>query len=96
MLMTLALRRARQERSEYRRLGCDRPWHQCLSEALKRVWEVAKNQRDAIISARAPTIAINPAAALRRELELLPYRDDYRAAQMRRQDIESELVRLAI
>jgi hypothetical protein len=60
------------------------------------VWEVAKNQRDAIVAARVPAIAIDPAAALLRELESLPYREDYRAAQMRRRDIESELVRLAI
>jgi hypothetical protein len=91
VLMSLAHRRARQERSEYQGLGHDRPWRQCLSEALKWMWEIAKNQRDAIVAARAPAIAIDPAAALRRELDLLPYREDYRAAEMRRRAIEAAL-----
>jgi hypothetical protein len=91
VLMTLAHRRARQERAEYQRLGHDQPWRQCLSEALKWMWEIAKNQRDAIVAARVPAMAADPAAALCRELELLPYREDYRAAQMRRGEIEAGL-----
>jgi hypothetical protein len=95
VLMTLAHRRACQERSEYQRLGHVQPWRKCLSEALKWMWEIAKNQRDAIVAALAPAIAIDPAAALRRELELLPYREDYRAAEMRRGEIEAALSRHA-
>jgi hypothetical protein len=91
ILMTLAHRRARQERAELERLGYVQPWRRCLSEALKRMWEIAKNQRDAIIAARAPVIVLDPAAALRRELELLPYREDYGAAQVRRGEIEVAL-----
>jgi hypothetical protein len=93
VLMTLAIRRAQHERAECRRLGYDRPWRACLSEALKRIWEVAKNQRAAITATRAPTIILDRPAALRRELALLPYREDYRAAEMRRRQIEAELSR---
>jgi hypothetical protein len=38
--MTLAHRRARRERAEYQRLGHVQPWRQCLSEALKWMWEI--------------------------------------------------------
>ena len=51
------------------------------------VCEIAKNQRDAMIAARAPAIILDRPAALRRELALLPYREDYRAAAMRRREI---------
>jgi hypothetical protein len=45
VLMTLALRKARAERAENLAIGLTKPWRQCLSEALKRVWEVAKQQK---------------------------------------------------
>ena len=90
--MTLALRKARAERAGMAAVGYAKPWRQCMSEALKRVWEVAKNQRDAIVAARTPVATVEPVVALRRELELLAYRADYRAAQVRRCDIEFQLV----
>jgi hypothetical protein len=93
VLMTVALRKARAERAECLAIGFAKPWRQCLSEALKRVWEVAKAQRDAIVADRAPPAIVQPAAALRRELDLLPYREDYRAAQTRGREIAAELAR---
>jgi hypothetical protein len=93
VLMTLAIRQARQERAECQRLGYDQPWRKCLSEALKRIWEVAKQQRAVIVAARAPFVAPDHEAVLRQELERLSYREDYRAAEMRRRDIEAELGR---
>jgi hypothetical protein len=45
VLMTLALRGARAEFAECLAIGYAKPWRECLSEALKRVWEVAKAQR---------------------------------------------------
>ena len=40
--------------------------------------------------------SLDPAvASIRRELQLLPYREDYRAAQARRRELESELARCA-
>jgi hypothetical protein len=95
VLMTLAIRRAQHERAECRRLGYDRPWRRHLSEALKRVWEIAKNQRGARTAASIPAIILDRSAALRRELELLPYREDYRAAEARRRTIEVQLRRAA-
>jgi hypothetical protein len=95
VLMTLAIRRARQERAECARPGHAEPWRKCLSDALKWMWAIAKNQRDAISAARAPALVMDPATVLRRELELLPYREDYRAAQARRIEIEAQLSRLA-
>jgi hypothetical protein len=91
VLMTLAHRRACQERDECQRLGYDQPWRKYLSEALKWMWQIAKNQRDAIVALRVPPAAIAPTEALQRELELLPYREDYRAAQVRRGEIEAAL-----
>jgi hypothetical protein len=77
VLMTLALRGARAEFAECLAIGYAKPWRECLSEALKRVWEVAKAQRDAVV-AITHSPAIDPVSALRRELDLLPYREDYR------------------
>jgi hypothetical protein len=94
VLMTLALRKARAERAEYLAIGLTKPWRQCLSEALKRTWEVAKQQRDAIAD-RTVALAVEPADALRREIDLLPYREDYRAATARGRDIAAELARHA-
>jgi hypothetical protein len=94
-LMTIAVRQACRERTECRRHGYDQPWRKYLSEALKRVWEIAKSQRDAILATRAPVARLSRADALQRELELLTYREDYRAAEARRRAIESELRHLA-
>jgi hypothetical protein len=88
-LMSLALRKAHAERAECLALGYAKPWRHCLSEALKRVWEIAKAQRDACVGSRY--VAIEPAEALRRELDLIPYREDSRAAEMRRRVIEAQL-----
>ena len=90
VLMTLALRKARAERAECLAIGYAKPWRQCLSEALKRLWEVAKAQRDAITDLTS-AFAMEPADALRRELELLPFREDYRAAQARAREIAAAL-----
>jgi len=90
VLMTLALRKARAERAECLAIGYAKSWRQCLSEALKRVWEIAKTQRDAI-TYRPAVLDLEPAAALWRELELLPFREDYRAAQTRAREIAAQL-----
>jgi hypothetical protein len=63
---------------------------QCLSGALTRVWEIAKAQRDAV-TCRPSAIDLEPASALRRELDLLPFREDYGAAQARAREIAAAL-----
>ena len=61
--------------------------------ALRRAWAEAKH------AARVDAIPVNVKAerstALRRELELLPYRGDFRAASLRGQEIETQLGVLA-
>jgi hypothetical protein len=42
-LMTLAVRRAQHERAACQRVGYGQPWRKYLSEALRCVWEIAKN-----------------------------------------------------
>jgi hypothetical protein len=91
MLFRIAHRKARAERAGFVALGCDRPYARCLAEALRQVWEHVNAAREAMRAAAGPLPAVDRPAALRRELEMLPFREDYRAAQMRRRDIESEL-----
>jgi hypothetical protein len=91
MLFRIAHRKARAERAGFVALGCDRPYARCLSEALCQVWEHVNATREAMRAAAGPLPAVDRPAALRHELELLAFREDYRAAQMRRHDIESEL-----
>jgi len=93
MLFRIAHRKARAERADFIALGSDRPYARCLAEALRQVWERVNGLREAIRPAVSPSPLIDRTTALRRELELLPYREDYRAAQMRRRDIEAELGR---
>jgi hypothetical protein len=60
---------------------------------LRQAWQEARE------AAAQEKLAAEPRGArivaLRREIELLAYREDYRAAEMRRAEIRSELGRLA-
>jgi hypothetical protein len=95
VLMTLALRRALQERAEYQRLGYDQPWRRCPSEALSVCGKSPRiSATPSLRRVPRPSPSTPPARCVANSR--LPYRDDYRAAQLRRRDIESELVRLAI
>jgi len=90
MLFRIAHRKARAERAGLVAIGCDRPYARCLAGAMREVWAHVNAAREATRAA-GPSPVIDRPDALRRELELLPYREDYRAAQMRRREIESEL-----
>jgi hypothetical protein len=79
------------ERAAFLAIGYAKPWRECLSEALKHMWETAKAKRDAILADRTPRASLSAAEARRRELDLLPYREDYRAAQARAREIGGEL-----
>jgi hypothetical protein len=66
---------------------------QCFAWALREAW---RRQREADRVAAIPaSVKAEQSARLTRELELLPYREDYRAAQFRRTEITRQLATLA-
>lgn len=66
---------------------------QCFTWALKEAWRQA---REAMRIAAIPAdVKSARAGALRNEMSLLTYREDYRAAQARRSEIQNELAQLA-
>jgi hypothetical protein len=65
----------------------------CFAWALRRAWAEAKEA--ARIAAIPAEVKAQRTDALRSELVLIPYREDYRAACARQQQIETELAALA-
>lgn len=66
---------------------------QCYAWALRKAWAEAKEA--ARIAAIPAAVKAERAEALRSEMGLLTYREDYRAACARRHEIETELATLA-
>jgi hypothetical protein len=62
---------------------------------MRQVWERVRSVRETMEAKRAAPVRVDPVTAIRRELELLPYREDYCAAQARRSQLETELARIA-
>jgi hypothetical protein len=98
MLMRLAHRAAAQEHAAFREIGATAwTYRRCLSQAMHHAWGFVQTRREIMQAERQQAAApprLDPVASIRRELELLPYREDYRAAQARRRDLESALAQV--
>lgn len=98
-VMKLAHAKARHEQGICRKVGFDRPYCELIAEALRIVWGRAivarNNARDYWNAAPKAAPVVSRADALRRELELLPYVDSYRAAEARKAEIVAELAGMA-
>jgi hypothetical protein len=66
---------------------------ECFGWALRTAWHEAREA--ARIAAIPAAVKAARAAVLQDELSFLTYREDYRAAQVRRREIEHELTSLA-
>jgi len=94
-LFRIAHRKAAAERAGCLKMAFDKPYARCLSEALRHLWDHIHTRLEIKRMKQQPAPAIDRAAAIAREIELLPYIESHRAAQARRRDLETELAALA-
>jgi hypothetical protein len=92
VLMRLAHQKAARERAACLATGWDRPYRACLGEALSELWSIVRGRRETLRTAHEPSP--DQATAIRDAIALLPFRTDYRAAQIQRRDLEAKLVEL--
>jgi hypothetical protein len=93
MLFRIAHRAAAAEHAGFQEIRATAwTYRRCLSQAMHHAWGFVQTRREIMQAEREQAPArLDPVASIRRELELLPYREDYRAAQARRRELETQL-----
>lgn len=94
VLMRNAHGKARSERAKDAAAGYPRPYASNFREALTELWSAARCfiEIERIKRAsEARQFPLTRVETIEREIALLPYREDYRAAQAKRRELESEL-----